>query len=140
MPMSGSASMSMVPYEYAIVRIVPRVERGEQVNAGVVLFCRQRRFLGARMGLDSHHQAALTALAPSLALDSIQERLDVMARVAAGGPESGPIGALSEAERFRWLAAPSSTMVQPSPVHAGRCDDPERELEQLYRTTVAAVG
>lgn len=133
-------SVNVVPYEYAIVRVVPRVERGEQVNVGVVLFCRQGRFLGARMGLDPHHRAALAALAPDLALEAIQERLDVMIRVAGGGPGSGPIGALSQAERFRWLAAPSSTMVQPSAVHAGSCDDPERELARLYRTTVAAVG
>lgn len=128
------------PYEYAIIRVVPRVERGERVNVGVVLFCRQRRFLAARTGLEPHHQVALRALAPDLDMDAIAERLDVIVKVCDGGEGSGPVGQLSQAERFRWIVAPSSTVVQASPVHGGRCTDPASELDQLYRSTVAAVN
>lgn len=137
MPTNSSAEYT--PYEYAIIRIVPRVERGEQVNAGVVLFSRQRRFLAARTGLEPHHRAALAALAPDLNMDAISERLDLIGRVCEGGEGSGPVGQLDQAERFRWVVAPSSTIVQASAVHSGRCIDPVRELDRLYASTVAAV-
>jgi hypothetical protein len=127
------------PYEYAIIRVVPRVERGEQINVGVVLFCRQRRFLAARTGLESHHRIALSALAPDLDLDAISERLNLIVKICDGGEGSGPVGQLSQAERFRWVVAPSSTTVQASAVHGGRCTDPASELDRLYRSTVAAV-
>ena len=122
-------------YEYAVIRVVPRVERGEFVNAGVVLFCRTRRFLGARVELDRDR---LAALAPDLDLDvdAIQRRLDLILLVCAGDPAAGPIAQLPQAERFGWLVAPASTVVQPSPVHTGLCDDPAAALDDLFETMV----
>ena len=120
-------------FEYAIVRIVPRVERGEFINAGVVLFCRTRRFLGARIDLDI---ARLTALAPDLDIAPIQEQLDHILLVCEGGAAAGPIGLLPQSERFRWLVAPRSTIVQPSPVHSGICDDPQAALDRLMASMV----
>jgi hypothetical protein len=120
-------------FEYAIVRVVPRVEREEFINAGVVLFCRTRRFLDARIALDTRR---LAALAPDLDVASIQAELDHIPLVCAGGAAAGPIGLLPQAERFRWLVAPRSTIVQPSPVHCGLCDDPRVELDQLVETMV----
>ena len=116
------------PFQYAIVRVVPRVERGECVNAGVVLFCRPRRFLAARVALDEER---LRALAPGADLPAIRAHLDAFARVAAGDPAAGPIAELPASERFHWLVAPSSTVSQCSPVHTGLTDDPEGELERL---------
>ena len=120
-------------FEYAIVRIVPRVERGEFMNAGVVLFCRTRRFLGARIALDT---ARLAALAPDLDVAPIQEQLNHIPLVCEGGAAAGPIGLLPQPERFRWLVAPRSTIVQPSPVHTGLCDDPQAALDRLLATMV----
>src|SRR5262245_38764948 len=120
-------------FEYAIIRIVPRVEREEFINAGVVLFCRTRRFLDARIALDTQR---LAVLAPDLDMASVQEELDHIPIVCAGGEAAGPIGLLPQAERFRWLVAPRSTIVQPSPVHCGLCDDPQAELDQLVETMV----
>src|SRR5690349_8523785 len=105
-------------FDYAIIRVVPRVEREEFINAGVILFCRPRRFLEARVELDRER---LAALAPDLDPDLVQRYLEIFPRVAAGGPETGPIGQLPLAERFHWLTAPRSTIIQPSPVHAGLC-------------------
>lgn len=123
-------------FAYAIVRVVPRVERGERFNAGVVLFCRQLDFLGARVWLD---EARLAALAPGVSPAEIQPHLDALVRVAAGDPGAGPIGALPPSERFGWLAAPSSTVLQPSEVHTGLCDDPAAELDALFAGLVARV-
>jgi hypothetical protein len=120
-------------YDYALVRIVPRVERGECLNAGVVLFCRTRAFLGARMALD---EARLLALSLPADVDDIRALLLAIARIAEGGSEAGPIAALSQAERFHWLVSPRSTIVQPSPVHSGLCDDPAAALEHLFQTMV----
>jgi len=120
-------------FDYAIVRVVPRVERGEFINAGVILFCRTRRFLGARLELDPRRLAALD---PDLDPALVQPHLDSIARIAAGGPAAGPIGALSPSERFHWLVAPRSTIIQTSPVHAGLCDDPNAALDHLLRTMV----
>jgi hypothetical protein len=116
------------PFQYAIVRVVPRVERGECVNAGVVLFCRPRQFLAARVALDV---ARLLALAPDIDLDGVREHLEAVERIAAGDPGAGAIAALPASERFHWLVAPSSTVIQCSPVHTGMTGDPERELERL---------
>jgi hypothetical protein len=120
-------------FQYALWRVMPRVERGECINAGVVLFCRRRRFLAARAHLDT---ARLAALAPACAPDGIARHLDTMVRIAAGEPDAGPIAALEQSERFHWLVAPSSTVVQPSPVHTGLCDDPAAELEHLFEALV----
>jgi hypothetical protein len=121
------------PFQYAIVRVVPRVERGECVNAGVVLFCRPLRFLAARVDLD---EARVRALAPDADLEAVRGHLEALARVAAGDPGAGPIAALPASERFHWLVAPSSTMIQCSPVHTGLSDDPAGELERLMERLV----
>lgn len=120
-------------FEYAVIRVVPRVERGEFVNVGVALFCRQARFLEARIALDA---ARLLALDPTVDLAAVREQLDQIPLICAGGPGSGPIGALPQPERFRWLVAPRSTIVQPSPVHCGLCDSPADTLARLMATMV----
>jgi len=112
-------------YEYAYVRVMPRVETGEFVNAGVILFCRTRRFLGAHIALD---RARLRSLAPEIDLVAVQAQLDLIPRICAG---EGPIGKLGQAEAFHWLVAPHSTVIQTSPVHAGLCADPAAALERL---------
>ena len=120
-------------FQYAIVRVLPRVERGESLNVGVVLLCRQKGFLGARIALD---EKRLAAFAPDLDPTSIRPHLDAIERIAAGDPTAGPIAQLGQAERFHWLVSPSSTIIQPSEVHAGLCDDPEDELDHLVATLV----
>ena len=121
------------PFQYAIVRVVPRVERGECVNAGVVLFCRPRRFLAARVALDA---TRVRALAPEADLEAVRGHLDAFVRIAAGDPQAGPMAALPPSERFHWLVAPSSTVIQCSPVHTGLTDDPPGELERLVARLV----
>lgn len=116
------------PYQYAIVRVVPRVERGEFLNAGIVLLCRSRAYIGAAVALD---EARLAALAPGADAVAIRAHLAAIERIAAGDPAGGPIARLSIAERFHWLVAPASTVIQASPVHAGLTDDPAAELERL---------
>jgi hypothetical protein len=120
-------------FQYAIVRVVPRVERGECLNVGVILLCRPKRFLAARIALD---EKRLAAFAPDLDPASIRPHLDAIERIAAGDPTAGPIARLGTAERFHWLVAPSSTMIQPSEVHTGLCDDPAIELDHLVATLV----
>jgi len=124
-------------FQYAIIRIVPRVERGETLNAGIVLLCRPRRYLGARIALDERR---LAALAPDLDPRLVVPHLDAIERVAAGDPSAGPMAALGLAERFHWLVAPASTIIQPSAVHTGLCDDPAAELEHLIATLVDQPG
>jgi hypothetical protein len=121
------------PYQYAIVRVVPRVERGECLNVGVILLCRPKRFIGARVALDA---ARLTAFAPGLDVGTIRPHLDAIEAIAAGDPTGGPIAALGQAERFHWLVAPASTIIQPSPVHTGLTDDPGAELDRLVDALV----
>jgi hypothetical protein len=123
------------PFAYLILRVVPSVERGESLNVGVVLFCRQRGFLGARVELD---EARLAVLAPSVSLAEVEEHLAALVRVTEGDPAAGPIAALDQSERFGWLSAPSSTIVQPSEVHTGLCEDPEQTLDSLFERLVAA--
>lgn len=120
-------------YEYAVIRVVPRVERGEFVNAGVVLLCRQRRFLGARVQLDP---ARLHALWPELDSAPLDAQLQHIPIICAGGRAAGPLGELPLFERFRWLVAPRSTVLQPSPVHCGLCEEPAETLERLFRGLV----
>ena len=124
-------------FSYTLLRVVPHVERGEALNAGVVVFCRRRGFLAARVALD---EGRLAVLAPGTDPGPLRERLDVLARVAAGAPDAGPIARLPQSERFGWIAAPSSTVVQPGPVHTGLCDEPEALLERLFATLVALPG
>jgi len=121
-------------YDYAMVRVVPRVEREEFVNAGVVLFCLERDFLAARVALD---RARVAALHPGADLALIEEHLAAIPRICGGGPDSGPIGRLSRRERFHWLVAPRSTVVQVSPVHSGLAEDPARALEEVFARMVA---
>lgn len=120
-------------FSYAIVRVVPRVERGESLNAGVILFCRRLNFLGARIGLD---RARLAVLAPDASPDAITAQLEALVRVAAGDAGAGPLAELSASERFGWLVAPSSTIIQPSPPHTGLTDDPAATLKTLFTDLV----
>jgi hypothetical protein len=120
-------------YDYAIIRVVPRVERGEFINAGIILSCDVERILLARIELDEHR---LLALDPRADLGPICDALAIIPALCAGGPETGPIGAMSERERFHWLVSPKSTIVQTSPVHTGQCADPEGALEHLMITMV----
>lgn len=120
-------------YQYALIRVVPRVERGEQLNVGVVLMCRPQAYLGARIEADP---ARLVALAPDLDPASLTPHLEAIERIAAGDPAAGPIARLGIAERFHWLVSPASTIIQPSEVHTGLCDDPAAELDHLIRTLV----
>ena len=127
---------ALSPFSYAVLRVVPRVERGERFNAGVVLFCRQRDFLGLRVGLDERR---LAALAPDLAADEVRGHLEALARVAEGAAGTGAIGALPASERFGWLVAPSSTVIQPSEVHTGLSSDPRATLDALFAELVEPV-
>jgi hypothetical protein len=120
-------------FQYSIVRVVPRVERGECLNVGIVLLCRPRRYLGARIELD---EARLAALAPALDPVTMRAHLEAIERIARGDPTAGPIARLDRAERFHWLVAPASTIIQPSEVHTGLCQDPDAELEHLVATLV----
>lgn len=120
-------------FDYAIVRVIPHVERGECVNVGVILFCRTRRYLGMRVEIDERR---LRALAPDLDVDAVAGYLTGLERVCAGDPDAGPIARLAQAERFHWLVAPSSTVVQPSPVHSGLCVRPGDALDELMATLV----
>ncbi len=121
-------------FQYAVIRLLPRVERGEFLNVGVVLLCRPQRYLGARIALD---QGRLAALAPDLDPATVRPHLEAIERIAAGNVDAGPIARLGQPERFHWLVAPSSTMIQPSEVHTGLCDDPAAELDRLVKALVA---
>ena len=123
----------MHTYDYAIVRVVPRVERGEYVNAGIILSCDVERYLHACIDLD---ETALLALDPHVDLELIKRTLAAVPAICAGGAGAGPIGRLSARERFHWLVAPRSTMVQTSPVHTGRCNDLEGALRHLMATMI----
>lgn len=122
-------------YDYAIVRVVPRVEREEFINAGVILSCQAQDFLDARIDLD---ESRLLALDPRVDLEAVRVNLASIPLVCAGGPAAGPIGKLTPRERFHWLVAPRSTIIQTSPVHSGRCQDPAAALDHLVRTMVRA--
>ena len=121
------------PYQYAIIRVVPHVERGESINVGVVLLCRSVPFIGARTALDERR---LYAIAPDADVASIRRHLEAIDRIAAGDPRGGPIAKLSSAERFHWLVSPASTIIQPSEVHTGLTDDAAAELDRLFETLV----
>jgi hypothetical protein len=120
-------------FSYAIYRLVPRLERGERVNVGVVVFCRPLDFLAGRTGLNEERVAALW---PELDLDAVRPHLEALERIAAGDAEGGPIAKLDTTARFHWLVAPSSTIIQPSAVHTGVCADPESQLDKLYESLV----
>lgn len=120
-------------YDYALIRVVPRVERGECINVGILLFCSTLRFLDIRVHLDP---ARLHALAPNADIGTIQEQLEDIVRICNGGRKAGTLGYMSQSERFHWLVAPRSTIIQTSPVHTGLCTDPAASLEHLLATMV----
>jgi hypothetical protein len=120
-------------FDYAVVRVVPHVEREEFVNVGVILFCRPQRFLDAHIELDTER---VKALCPEADLAAIQAHLDLIPRICAGGAEAGPLAELSQSERFQWLTSPRSTVVQISPVHPGLCSDPRAALDDLFERLV----
>ncbi len=126
--------MASEVFQYAVLQVVPRVERGERFNAGVVLYSRRHRFLAARVRLD---RAKLAALAPEADADEVERHLQALVRVAAGDADAGAVAAMEQSERFHWLAAPSSTVIQPSPVHTGLCGDPAATLDRLFAELVA---
>jgi hypothetical protein len=121
-------------FQYAVLRVVPHVERGERVNAGIVLYCRRARFLQARTALP---EAKLAVLAPDLAPGPVAAQLHLIERIAAGDPGAGPVAGQEQSERFHWLVAPASTIVQPSAVHTGLSDDPAGTLARLFDALVA---
>ena len=125
--------MSDSPFSYAVFRVVPRVERGERMNVGVLVFSRPADFLAVRTALDEER---LRALWPELDPAEVRPHLDALERVAAGDPNAGPIAQLDTTARFHWLVSPSSTIIQPSAVHTGLCGEPERELDKLFRSLV----
>lgn len=120
-------------YDYALIRVAPSVERGECINVGVILFCRTGDFLDCSMHLDAQR---LAAFAPQLDLDELRIHLDEIARICKGGKDAGSLGQLSPSERFHWLVSPRSTIIQPSPVHSGLCNDPRETLHHLLKTMV----
>ena len=120
-------------FDYAVIRVVPRVDRQEFLNAGVILFCLEQRFLRACVYIDDKR---VRALWPELDLDLLFAHLQAMVRIADGDPAAGPIAQLSQRERFHWLVAPRSTVIQVSPAHSGLCEAPEAELEHLMNRLV----
>ncbi len=125
-----------MPFQWTVLQVVPRVERDERFNAGVILFCRSRRFLDAQVWLDARK---LQVLDPTADEGLIRAHLNAMARIAVGDLTAGPIAALEQAERFHWLSSPSSTVIQPSAVHGGVTTDPSGTLERLFRQMVAPL-
>ena len=121
------------PFDYAVVRVVPRVERGEFVNAGVIVSCPGRNYLKARVELDP---ARLAALDPGFDRETVERHLNAIPLICEGGAGGGPIGLLPQRARFHWLVAPRSTIIQTSPVHTGFCEDGDRVLEHLFNTMV----
>jgi len=122
-------------YDYAVIRVVPKVEREEFINAGVILSCPARSFLEAQIKLN---ESRLLALDPSLDLEMVKTHLATIPKICRGGADAGPIGQLSQRERFYWLVAPRSTIIQTSPVHTGRCSNPAAALQHLVASMVDA--
>ena len=120
-------------FDYALIRVVPHVEREEFMNVGVILFCRTERFLDARIMLDEER---LRDFAPELDVNTVRAQLELIPRICAGGPEAGPFGQLDQSERFHWLTSPRSTTIQISPVHCGLCTNPAAALSNLVEQTI----
>jgi hypothetical protein len=121
-------------FQYALLRAVPSLPRGEALNVGVVVYSPRHRFLEVRTTLDPER---LRLLDPDLDLDAVRAHLELIEQVAAGEPTAGPIARLDRSERFGWITSPSSTAIQPSPVHTGVCDDPDAMLDHLFGSLVA---
>ncbi len=124
------------PFDYAVVRVVPRVERGEFVNAGVIVSCPSKKYLKARVELDAERLAALD---PDFDRETVERHLAAIPLICEGGEGAGPIGLLPQRSRFHWLVAPRSTVIQTSPVHTGFCEDGDRMLERLLDAMVRPV-
>lgn len=124
-------------FQYAIWRVVPSASRGERVNVGVVLYCRRRDFLDARVQVD---EAALALLDPALDLGALEEHLDGLLRVVRGDSAGGPIAEMDQSDRFGFVTSPSDTIVQPSEVHPGLCENPEETLTRLFADLVARTA
>ena len=122
------------PFEYVVLRVVPRVDRGESINAGVVVYCRALDYLGSRIELDRDRLAALDQAADP---EQIERALAAVYDVCTGGPDAGPAAREDIGRRFRWLTAPRSTVVQPGPVHTGLTADPVAELDRLLQLLVS---
>ena len=122
-------------YDYAVVRVVPKVDREEFINAGVIVSCPELSFLEARIQLN---EARLLALDPNVDLELVRKHLAAIPTICSGGDEAGTIGQLPQRQRFHWLVAPRSTVIQTSPVHTGRCTDPAAALEHLVAIMVDA--
>ncbi len=124
---------TMSSFDYAVIRVVPRVEREEFVNAGVILFCLEQDFLAASV---EANETRLRALWPGIELALVRQHLEAIPKVCAGREDAGPIARLSRRERFHWLVAPRSTIIQVSPVHTGLCTAPDRALAHLFAQMV----
>jgi DUF3037 family protein len=123
-------------FEFAVIRIVPRVDREEFVNAGVIVFCLGQKFLRALVEVD---EARLRALWPDLDLNLLRENLAVFPKICSGAADGGPIAKLSLRERFHWMVSPRSTVIQISPVHSGLCESPEAVLQELFHQLVTVA-
>lgn len=128
---------ALCSFDYAIIRVVPRVEREEFINAGVILSCPDKRFLKAQVELDEERLAALN---PALDAGTIKGYLNTIPLICAGGSQAGPIAQLPQRARFHWLVATRSTIIQTSPVHSGFCADPDEMIEHLLKTMVRPAG
>ena len=120
-------------FDYAVLRVVPRVEREEFINAGVLLFCLELDFLQARIEVN---EPRLRALWPEADVELVRQHLEAIPKICAGSPDGGPIARLSLRERFHWLVSPRSTIIQVSPVHSGLCGSPELALDELFQQMV----
>src|ERR1044072_1851538 len=125
------------PFDYAVIRVVPRAERGEFVNAGVIVSCPSKNYLKARVELDAERIAALD---PAFDRETVERHLAAILRICEGGDDAGPIGLLPQRARFHWLTAPRSTIIQTSPAPTGFCEDRDRILEPLLKAMVYRPG
>lgn len=121
-------------YDYALIRVMPRVERGEFINAGVIVSCESRQFLQARVEVDEQR---LRALDPAIDIDTVRRHLQAIVRVCDGAPDAGPIARLPRRARFHWLTATRSSIIQTSPIHMGRCTDPAGSIDRLFERMVS---
>jgi hypothetical protein len=131
-----ASAVQRAPFAYTVIRVVPRVEREEFVNAGIVLFSRPRKYLGVLTRIDADR---MNALWPEIDVNAVERQLEVIRLVAVGDPAGGAIASLPAAERFGWISAPASTVVQPGPVHAGLAEDPAEALAGLFADLVGLV-
>jgi hypothetical protein len=123
----------MAPFDYVILRAAPRIQRGEFINVGAVLYCRALDYLGAKWDVNPER---LKALDPTVDVDVVCASLDQIRAICDGDPAGGPAAATTISERFRWLAAPRSTVVHPGPIHSGITDDPAADLDRLLDSFV----